>query len=152
MKIYKPRKGYETTVRNQKEAQIVGEALERLTQENKGEITPPKIIETAREPVSPLHPFFDWEDTTAAEKYRLLQARRLMQSVVEVVVVGSKQQEYRSFYNVKNKTGQKVYVTLETALTDKEYVVQLIRESQNHISRLNSTLSLFVDYYRQSKK
>lgn len=40
------------------------------------------ILDEARNPDSPLHPWFEWDDSAAAEKYRRLQAGRLIAVVV----------------------------------------------------------------------
>lgn len=42
---------------------------------------PAKVVEEAKDPSSPLHKRFDWDDTSAGEKYRLMQARALIACV-----------------------------------------------------------------------
>jgi hypothetical protein len=66
------------------EASEVGAHIEMLRQQFKGEITPKDIVDDARNPNSPLHSFFEWSDTAAAEAYRLSQARGLIRSVVAI--------------------------------------------------------------------
>lgn len=46
--------------------------------EKDGRLTPAEVLEEARNPESPLHDQFTWDDTEAAEKYRLGQASRLI--------------------------------------------------------------------------
>lgn len=46
--------------------------------EKDGRLTPAEVLEEARNPDSPLHDQFNWNDTEAAEKYRLGQASRLI--------------------------------------------------------------------------
>lgn len=53
--------------------------LERIREDNDGLLTVAKVLEAARDEDSPLHRHFDWDDTTAAEKYREWQARTLIQ-------------------------------------------------------------------------
>ena len=48
--------------------------------------TPEDVVKKARDPGSELHKCFDWNDTTAAEKYRLIQARAILRSIVYVEV------------------------------------------------------------------
>lgn len=43
-----------------------------------GVIHPSDVIEAARHPASPLHGSFEWNDSEAADKYRLVQARSLI--------------------------------------------------------------------------
>jgi hypothetical protein len=64
------------------DANAVGAHLELLRQQCKGELTPRDVLDDARNPNSPLHSFFEWSDTEAAEQYRLSQARGLIKAVV----------------------------------------------------------------------
>lgn len=66
------------------DAKIVGEHLEMLRAQCKGELTPADVLNDARNDNSPLHGFFEWSDGAAAEAYRLQQARGLIRSVVAV--------------------------------------------------------------------
>jgi hypothetical protein len=51
----------------------------RLKQlESNGTLTASAVLADARDPRSPLNSWFDWDDSSAAEKYRLAQARRLI--------------------------------------------------------------------------
>lgn len=52
-------------------------ALQTL-EDAEGRITPALIVEVARDPESPLHQCFEWDDSIAAERHRLDQARRLL--------------------------------------------------------------------------
>lgn len=65
---------------------IVGEHIDLLRKECKGELTPGDVVDDARNPNSPLHSFFEWDDSEAAEQFRLSQARGLIRAVVAVYV------------------------------------------------------------------
>lgn len=68
------------------DAATVGAHIEEIRTRLKGEITPEDILDDARNPNSPLHSFFEWSDTAAAQQYRLHQARGLIRSVVAIYV------------------------------------------------------------------
>ena len=53
------------------------EALVALV-ERDGSITPASVLDEARDEASPLHTHFEWDDSEAAEQYRLVQARGLI--------------------------------------------------------------------------
>lgn len=72
------------------DAKAVGEHLELLRKQFKGELTPKDVLDDARHDNSPLHSFFEWTDSEAAEAYRLQQARGLIRSVVAVYVSDDK--------------------------------------------------------------
>jgi hypothetical protein len=63
---------------------VVGEALESLRQQFKGELTPEDVVETARSKNHPLHAYFEWDDAAGAHQHRLAQARGLIRCVVAV--------------------------------------------------------------------
>lgn len=46
-----------------------------------GELTPAVVLDRARDPEHPLHKRFDWDETQAAERWRLHQAGQLIRSV-----------------------------------------------------------------------
>lgn len=54
--------------------------LERLKQD--GVVKPVDVVEAARDEDSPLHAWFEWDDSEAAERYRLDQARQLIRVFV----------------------------------------------------------------------
>lgn len=90
---------------------VVRDELERL-EDQAGRLTPGIVIEAARDANSPLHGYFEWDDSIAAENYRTEQARTLIRSVVLQITdektsfscvryvrdpeVGPKEQGYRS--------------------------------------------------------
>lgn len=69
---------------------LVGEHIDFLRKQQKGELTPQDVLADAKNPNSPLHSFFEWSDTAAAEQYRLQQARGLIRAVVAVYVSDDK--------------------------------------------------------------
>ena len=53
-----------------------------------GLIKPERVVEAARPKSSPIHDQFEWNNTAAAEKYRLLQASELIRVSVEIIDCG----------------------------------------------------------------
>ena len=77
---YSYRSGYRFKV----PAQVVGETLEGLAQT--GELTSARFLEASRPENAPTHNMFEWDDSVAAERYRLQQATVAINSV-EVQIV-----------------------------------------------------------------
>lgn len=48
------------------------------------EVKPEQVVEKARDEASELHKCFDWDDSSAAEKYRLHQARNVINHLIVV--------------------------------------------------------------------
>ena len=62
-------------------AQAVGEFLETLRKTHGGDLSPADVVEAARDKKSPVHSYFEWDDSIAAEKWRIEQARQLIIAV-----------------------------------------------------------------------
>jgi hypothetical protein len=56
----------------------IAEELKRLAIEHGGLLQPATVVRAARNPKSPLHTAFTWDDKKAAQDYRLWQARELL--------------------------------------------------------------------------
>lgn len=66
-------------------AQIYGECLERIQEKHGGEVQTSVVVDIARDEASPLHDYFEWDNTKAAEKHRLWQARQLIDHITVVI-------------------------------------------------------------------
>ena len=71
------------TIKNAKKAdpQKIGMALAKIAGQQKGRLTPPAVVEAARDTRNPLHKHFEWDNQIAADAFRLDQARTLIRSV-----------------------------------------------------------------------
>ena len=83
-------------------AQAAGEELQRLNA--KGKLTPQRVVDAARKPTNPLHPAFDWNDATAAGKYRLTQARALIRSI-RVIVSNGAERSTHAYLHLTDRSG-----------------------------------------------
>ena len=100
------RDGSFLTIKNAKvaDSQEIGETLARISDANDGELEPQAVVDAARSRRSPLHKHFDWDDEVAAEKYRVGQARGLIQCVM-VVDNDSKSGLARAHLSISSKGG-----------------------------------------------
>lgn len=70
--------------------------------------TPQAVLEKARDESAELHKCFTWDDSIAAEKYRLTEARLVTrQLVIKEVQVPKDRPEVRLFYKTDNESGYK---------------------------------------------
>lgn len=86
------------------DAQTAGEELDRIYGET-GKIEPKDVVDRSREETAPLHPCFEWNDATAAEKYRENQAASLIRNIAVITEPATDQeapQIVRAFVNVQN--------------------------------------------------
>lgn len=67
--------------------------------------TPAQILEKARDTSTELHKCFEWDDTAAAEKYRLQQARQIVCHLVIRETIQENKPPIRFLYKPDGATG-----------------------------------------------
>jgi hypothetical protein len=77
------------------------EELKALADANGGLLTPAAVVERAENPKSALHGAFEWDDTEAARKYRLEQARQLIRVTVEVIRTPTEETKVTAFFALR---------------------------------------------------
>lgn len=125
------------------EAQVVGEMLEDM--HSKGiEVTPEAVVDASRDPKSPTHNEFEWDDTIAAEKYRCEQARLLI-GHIRIIREDEPEPEYKERAFVSAPGANHVYVPLTNALTNDGYREHLLKQAKGDCE-------VFLAKYRRLKE
>lgn len=95
-----------------------------------GKLTPKLLVDVARDPDHPLHQRFEWDDTTAAEKWRQSQAHELIQTLrVSYKKPDGKPTDVRAFHAMRREN-EFVYEPVEE-IADNEISRQiLLREME----------------------
>lgn len=101
--VYKFRQG----ARIKTDAQIAGVELERL--EADGNLTAKALVDASRPADAPLHKEFEWDDSKAAESYREMQARHIINSIE---IVREEASPIRAFFNLERTESQYHHVDL----------------------------------------
>jgi hypothetical protein len=127
-----------------KDVRKYGPALYALEARMGRRFTPQDVVDEARDPRSPLHEFFDWDDETAADKYRLARARMLINHV-RVIVRDSRGRLYpeKAFFNAKLEDDERdevnSYVSVERVSEDSalraQIVTRALREAEDWAER-----------------
>ena len=120
------------------DATLIGAHLEKLRTANEGELTPAMVLKEARKHNSPLHSAFDWDDTSAAAKFRLSQAGTLIRAVTVTFIDDDEEvndEPIRAYVSVQGSEGKPVYVSINAALTDADMSRQLLFQALNEIKR-----------------
>jgi len=60
---------------------IVEQELETIREQHGGVLLPGDVVTAAKRKTHPLHSYFEWDDSEAANKYRINQARALIRTV-----------------------------------------------------------------------
>ena len=114
----------------QEYAQTVGELCEELERSVEG-LSPRTLLDASRDESAPTHSLFEWDDTKAAENWRLEQASQMIRNL-RVVRTDDKQEReaMRDKGFVVTPGRQSAYVSLDTALHKEEYRNFLIEQAK----------------------
>lgn len=107
---------------------VIGE-LKKIAARNGGILRPEDVVNTARDKNNVLHKSFEWDNTIAAEQYRLFQARQLIRVTVELV--GGTEETGKVFVSLSSdscKSGGG-YRLLTEVLTDEDQRKELLRDA-----------------------
>lgn len=115
-------------------------ALAELEGKN-GVVTPQSLVEFARPESSPIHNSFDWDDENAAEKYRLMQARLIINNVK----VAFKGRVTNKYWNAK------VYVAPDKAIRGYFPVEKVASDEEMHRQVLERALKE-IEYWQAKYK
>ncbi len=123
VKTYKAAAGYDLT---DEDAGRIGRRIEVMARF--GPVPVARIVEDATNEDSPLHPYFEWDDSRAAGLYRIDRARYLVRSVV--VEVQRPRQEpllVRAFASVVQVGGTtRGYLPQSVVLADRALYAQVL--------------------------
>ena len=110
------------------EAQVAGEELDRIYQKY-GELQPSTIVDESRVSSAPLHGCFEWNDQTAAEKYRETQAREIVRQITVVSETTNNQPNVRAFVHV-----QSAYHPISKVINNEENMEELLLTALKELS------------------
>ena len=107
---------------------------EILAIEKKDELTAESLLEKAKENNSSLHDFFEWDDTAAAEKWRMVQARNVINEV-RVIVNDTEMYAFESvrINAVTEETSEREYKPIVEILNNDDYKAQLVNRAMSEI-------------------
>lgn len=127
---------------NNRDARVIGNELMRLRES--GPLTAARLVEEAKSRRSPLHQHFEWDDTRAAEAYRLRQATQIMRSI-EVVVEDAKKRQVnmRAFFPVTDSNSGRSWQPATYVFERPELASQIIKQAR---AQLEGWTSRFKRY------
>lgn len=139
-------------------AQEVGEELLRL-EVKPGEFhRTPEVLDAARDPDSPLHKCFEWDDSKAAEQHRLHQCRNMMRSIAEVIVRGEHREKRPMYVHIRDTDGPK-YVRASQVASDAQTrqraldeVLSLLNGLRKRFEYLSELTPLFEEIHNLNKR
>ena len=137
------------------DAEQVAVELDRIQQLNDGMLTPNIVVEMSRDRASPLHPCFEWNDKRASGKYRLWQARYLINHIEQVwQYEGGEPIIIRAFTSIVT-TGGRGYFRTDVLVKDKD-TARIVLENAwaefHGLKRKYNHLKQFSGIFREMEK
>lgn len=123
----------------------IAEELVQIQKAHRGLLRPVDVVAFARNPKTALHAQFDWEDSVAAEKWRLRQAQEVIR--LSVTVISSKVGSVRAFVSLSSDRQKKGggYRAVVDVLDDAGLLRQMLADAFDD-------LRAFKDKYEKLKQ
>lgn len=118
-------------------AQIAGDRIESI-RSRLGRVHPGDLVEDARPDDSPLHPCFEWDDSVAAENWRVQEARGVLAALVVVPVEAPESEPVRAFIALGSDNEANDYMPIATVLSDEQLRKQALRAVLEDLNRLKT--------------
>ena len=126
-------------------AQIAAERLKKI-KDQCGALTPRVVVDDAASPRSPLHLCFEWDDETAADNYRLAQARKLIGSIVVAEVDDEPVNlETRAFVHVTVGDGAR-YEAIEVAMASSSMRHEVLERAKREIKLWRARYAAYEEF------
>jgi hypothetical protein len=98
------------------DAQVIGTRLSQVIEESGLFLTAQAVIDDARPEMSPLHPYFTWDDRLCGQHWRDYEARHMLRSIHVVIGEGEEARQVRAFHVVTRMSDDEI----DTAAADAE--------------------------------
>ena len=119
-----------------KDVKRIAPRLEKLIHAHGERLKAEDVLADAKDPKSPLHQYFEWDDAQAGEAWRLSQARMILNSI-RVRTVGGGREFIPMYLNIteQDESGAKTrsYVSAARVIEDRDLQDALLRSAQREM-------------------
>jgi len=114
--------------------QTAGERIEWLRKRKGGQLDRKDVLAEAKKSRSPLHSAFEWDDSVAAEQYRLEQAGHMLRHITVVFEDSPEADPIRAFVHVSRREDEPAFTHISVALGDDDMRSQLLAQALAEIA------------------
>lgn len=129
-------------------AQVAGEHIEEL-EERFGVITPKILLDDSRPEDAVLHSCYEWDDSKAAEKYRLYQSKKIMGNLVVAQIKEVPDKEppkfVRAYVSVEERNESAQYVSVTKALSEEYTRQQVLKNAMAELRMFERKYRGYLD-------
>lgn len=116
--------------------------LEKLAKQHNGVLLVDDVLAVASDPRCILHKHFQWDDTKAAEAYRKMQARQLIQKCV-VTIEKAPDVQVRAFVSMAaDQVAGGGYRMMVDVLSDDDLKAELLRDMMIALTKWKKQINL----------
>lgn len=108
------------------------------------EYTPHQVLDLARDPKTELHKCFDWDDSIAAEKWRIEQARQVVKSFT-VVIERAESKAPQAYRVVQHDPIEKVYRPVMYTTRNEDQYGTLLRRAKAELASFRQRYKSIVE-------
>jgi hypothetical protein len=127
--------------------QEIGEYLEHLYQKNGGKLTSAIMVQDAARKNSPLHELFDWDDASAATKYRVTRVN----AVLGTLMTSYRGSDVRAFLGFGKRAEGIVFKPLERVLKSQKLREEQIQRELRRLDRWKARTA-FLPELKEARK
>ena len=102
--------------------------LKRIASANDNKLEPEVVVQEASSDDSPLHKYFEWDDSVAGQRWRVHQARMMIALSVEFIPGVKTSEEVKVFVSLRDERCEG-YRTIVQVMSDEENREQLLMDA-----------------------
>ena len=109
------------------------------------EVTPENVLDKARDKETELHKCFEWDNSVAGEKYRLIQARDIIRHFVIVTPEESKEEEPVKVRSYQITTKTNVYEPTRVFLQKPDEYSALLERAKKELEAFKQRYKILTE-------
>ncbi len=122
------------------------EELKAIAKNDGGVLRPERVVDFARDPTTALHAAFTWDDSEAAEAWRLHQARNIIRVSVQVVERAGKPLTVPVFVSLQaDRNAGGGYRETYAVMGDKDTRAALLAEARRDMEAFEERFAMFEE-------
>lgn len=132
-------------------AEVAASEIEKVKNSlHKDNIEPKDLLDASRADNAPLHCCFEWNDSIAAEKFRVNQARHIISNIRVEVIESDKAKEpitVRPYVNVSDGNDKGYFVSIQTALEKGDYRYQILKNAATDLTTFKKRYGAYNELF-----
>lgn len=128
----------------QADPQRLGEELDAIRRAHSGHLKPEDVLKRAKDRSSSMHKHFDWDDSVAAHRHRLAQARAMIRAIVRLE--GEEQiREIPAFVSIRAEDNGRTYRATTEVLGSAHLRRALLKQAERDLIAFQTRYRRFED-------